>query len=188
MSAPDQWPRTKYETCARRQKGIHAARWPRPYGQTARFPSLDYPWSRNSRSGRRNSDNADLQTEPVVEHLERLGQRLLIEGNQIAASRGLADYFKFFGHPQCLLYQTLDQNRQPSQGMRSLFLQETIKRGIFMPSLVVGYSHSDAHVDQTLEAIDSALQVYARALDDGYASYLVGRPSQVVYRSHNVSY
>lgn len=125
------------------------------------------------------------QSEPVVEHLERLGQRLLSEGNKIAADRGLADYFRIYGYPQCLLYSTLDKNRQPSQGMRSLFLQETIKRGILMPSLVVSYAHTDAQIDRTLEAIDSALQIYARALEEGYKTYLVGRPSQIVYRAYN---
>ncbi len=42
----------------------------------------------------------------------------------------------------------------------SLFLQETIARGILMPSLVVSYSHGDEDIDRTVEAIDGALGVY----------------------------
>ena len=34
-------------------------------------------------------------------------------------------------------------------------------------------------------AIDAALQIYARALNDGVEKYLVGRPSQVVQRRFN---
>ena len=41
------------------------------------------------------------------------------------------------------------------------------RRGVFAPSLVVSYSHSDDDIDRTVEAIDSALGVYRRALEDG---------------------
>ena len=73
----------------------------------------------------------------------------------------------------------------PSQAFRSLFLQELIKRGVLAPSLVVSYSHSDEDIDRTIDAIDGALGVYRRALDDGVERYLVGRPSNVVFRRYN---
>ena len=50
-----------------------------------------------------------------------------------------------------------------------------------MPSLVVSYSHTDADIDHTIEAIDGALSVYARAMVDGTEPYLVGRPSRMVF-------
>ena len=127
------------------------------------------------------------ESEPVIAHLERTGQRLLEEGNSIARSHGLEKHFKIFGHPQCLFYSTVDAELKPSQEFRSLFLQETIRRGILMPSLIVSYSHSDADIDRTLEAIDRALEIYKRALTDGFQSYLVGRPSQIVYRRYNIA-
>jgi glutamate-1-semialdehyde 2,1-aminomutase len=98
---------------------------------------------------------------------------------------GLVNHVKISGRPCCLLFGTLDRNGQPSQAYRTLFLQETIKRGVIMPSLVVSYSHTDVDVDATIEAIDGALEVYARALEDGAERYLVGRPSQTVYRRYN---
>jgi glutamate-1-semialdehyde 2,1-aminomutase len=124
--------------------------------------------------------------EPVIEHLERIGRRLCEEGNAIAKRRGLSDHFRISGKPQSLLYMTLDEQRKPSQGFRTLFLQETIRRGVLMPSLVVSYAHTDEDVDRTLEAIDGALEIYARALADGFQAHLVGRPSQIVYRNYNV--
>jgi glutamate-1-semialdehyde 2,1-aminomutase len=89
------------------------------------------------------------------------------------------------GRPCNLIYTTLDQNRKPSQHFRALFLQETLARGVIMPSLVVSYSHSDEDIDRTVEAIDGALGVYRRALDDGVEKYLVGRPTEIVYRRFN---
>ncbi len=44
-----------------------------------------------------------------------------------------------------------------------------------MPSLAVSYSHTDADIDKTIDAIDGALQIDVRALNDGVGNYLVGR-------------
>ena len=54
-----------------------------------------------------------------------------------------------------------------------------------MPSLAVSYSHSDEDIELTGVAIDGALGVYRRALDEGPDRYLVGRPSERVYRYYN---
>ncbi|MGH6609106.1 MAG: glutamate-1-semialdehyde 2,1-aminomutase, partial [Burkholderiaceae bacterium] len=87
--------------------------------------------------------------------------------------------------PCHLLYATLDQQMQPSQAFRTLFLQEIIKRGVIAPSLVVSYSHSDADIDRTIDAIEGALVVYKQALEDGVERYLVGPSVKPVYRRYN---
>lgn len=122
---------------------------------------------------------------PVIEHLVRQGKKLK-DGITAAAHRhGLADYVKVVGRPSCLAYTTLDPRKQPSQAFRSLFLQETIKRGVLMPSLVLSYAHDDTAIAETIAAVDGALAVYARAMEDGVERHLVGRPSQVVFRRYN---
>lgn len=123
--------------------------------------------------------------EPVIEHLARQGQRLKEGFDQSIVRHGLENHISTLGKPCCLTYRTLGPNLQPSQAFRTLLLQETIKRGVLMPSLIVGYAHSDGDIDQTVDAIDGALDVYARALNDGVEKHLVGRPSQVVYRAYN---
>ncbi len=123
--------------------------------------------------------------EPVVEHLHRAGERLRSAFQQVSAKNGLEKHVAIMGRACNLLFTTLDGDGKPSQLFRSLFLQETIKRGVIMPSLVVSYSHTDADVDQTIDAIDAAMAVYKRALDDGAEKYLVGRPSEPVYRTYN---
>jgi glutamate-1-semialdehyde 2,1-aminomutase len=69
--------------------------------------------------------------------------------------------------------------------MRTLLLQETIQRGILMTSLVVSYSHTDEDIDKTLDAIDGAMSIYAKALADDVSSYLIGPPSQLEFRKYN---
>jgi len=125
------------------------------------------------------------RNEPVIEHLNRHGAVLRAGAEEAIRRRGLESHVKIFGRPCCLLYATFDRNGKPSQAYRSLFLQETIKRGVIMPSLVVSYSHTAADIDATVEAIDGALEVYTRVLEDGAERYLVGRPSQIVYRRFN---
>ncbi len=69
--------------------------------------------------------------------------------------------------------------------MRTLLLQETIRRGILMPSLVVSYTHTDTDIDKTIDALDGALGVYRKALDGRPQDYLNGRPSEPVMRAFN---
>ena len=64
-------------------------------------------------------------------------------------------------------------------------MQEMIKRGIIGPSLVISYSHSDADVQKTIDCLDGALEVYAKALNDGVEQHLIGRPLKIVYRKYN---
>ncbi|KAB2709461.1 glutamate-1-semialdehyde 2,1-aminomutase [Brucella intermedia] len=123
--------------------------------------------------------------EPVIERLYEQGSKLAAGVNAAIAAHGLQKHVRLFGRPCCLAYGTLDEAGQPSQAFRTLFLQETIRRGVLMPSLVVSYTHSDTDIARTVDAIDGALGIYVRALNDGVGSYLTGRPSQVVYRRFN---
>ena len=119
--------------------------------------------------------------EPVVEHLFRQGERLTAGIRGVAAARGLERHVTVVGFPCNLLYATLDRDGRPSQAFRALFLQETIRRGVLMPSLVVSYSHADRDVERTIEAVDGALEVYARALEDGVERHLTGPPTRPVF-------
>ena len=121
---------------------------------------------------------------PVIEHLHRQGERLLKGIHQAVTANHLQGHFGVDGRACNLIYYTRDENKQPSQPFRSLFLQEIIKRGVIAPSLVVSYSHSDQDIDQTIDAIAEALQVYARALDEGVNKYLVGRSGKPVMRKY----
>ena len=123
--------------------------------------------------------------EPVIETLHRQGERLATGLNTVIAAHGLRDHVRIIGRPCSLVFATLDADKKPSQACRSLLLQELIKRGILGQSLVISYSHTDEDVDRTIEAFDNALPIYKSALDIGVEHFLVGRPSQGVYRKFN---
>lgn len=121
------------------------------------------------------------KSEPVVETLHRQGNRLAAGVRQAIARHGLAEQVTVMGRACNLFYGTKDADGKPSQAFRSLFLQEIIRRGVIGPSFVVSYSHTDADIDKTVEAVDGALAVYARALGDGVDKHLVGAPSRYVF-------
>jgi glutamate-1-semialdehyde 2,1-aminomutase len=123
--------------------------------------------------------------ESVIEQLYAQGERLRRGIERAIANHRLEGYFAVLGKEPNLIYATRDQDNNPSQAFRTLFLQETIKRGLILPSLVVSFSHSDLDIDRTIEGIDEALGVYKKALEFGVGKYLVGRPVKPVYRRFN---
>ncbi len=123
--------------------------------------------------------------EPVIETLHRQGERLRRGVDQAIAAHDLEGVVAVLGRPCNLVYATRDRDRRPSQIFRTLFMQELIRRGVIGPSFVISYSHRDEDVDRTVEAVDGALAVYRRALDDGPERLLEGRPVRPVMRPRN---
>ena len=123
--------------------------------------------------------------EGIVERLYRQGRRLALGFRQAVQAVGLSEYVEVLGKPCNLEFIARDERRERSQAFRTLLLQETIRRGVLMPSLVVSAAHRDEDIDATVEAVGQALRVYRRALEDGVGRHLVGRPSQVVQRKWN---
>ncbi|HTF17148.1 MAG TPA: glutamate-1-semialdehyde 2,1-aminomutase [Chryseolinea sp.] len=121
----------------------------------------------------------------VIDRLYEQGSKL--ERGIMKASRdlNLEDKVSILGPPCCSVYTTRDHDNQPSQPFRTLFLQETMKRGLLMPSTIVSYSHGDQEVNETVEKVHESLVVYRKALDEGIDKYLEGRSVQPVWRKYN---
>ena len=122
----------------------------------------------------------------VVGHLARQGAKLKALVRKSVAEFGLEAQVPIMGKDACFFYGSRDHEGKPSNEFRTLFLQETLKRGIILPSMIVSYSHTDADLDRTAEAVHESLYIYKRALAEGVDKYLVGRAIQSVYRKRNV--
>lgn len=125
------------------------------------------------------------QDEGVIEHLHQQGEKLIHGLNRAIEEAKVTGYFEVIGRPCNLIYATRDPELNRSQPFRTLFLQEMIKRGLLMPSLILSYSHGDAEIDRTINAIGEALTIYRKALDEGVDKYLVGRSVAPVFRTYN---
>jgi glutamate-1-semialdehyde 2,1-aminomutase len=121
----------------------------------------------------------------VVEFLWRQGERLRILVNQSIAENRLEGFFEVIGRPCNLIYATRDQDGNPSQPFRTLFMQELIQRGVIAPSLVVSFSHSDVDINRTAEGVYEAHVIYRKALEEGVEKYLQGRPVKPVNREYS---
>jgi len=121
----------------------------------------------------------------VVDFLWKQGERLRALVNQSIAENRLEGFFELMGRPCNLVFATCDQEGNRSQAFRTLFMQEMIRRGVIAPSFVVSFSHTDADIDRTAEAVYGAHVVYRKTLDDGIDKYLEGRPVKPVNRRFN---
>jgi glutamate-1-semialdehyde 2,1-aminomutase len=128
---------------------------------------------------------AVYEEEDVIGHLRRTGEALRRGIDRVGEQLGVKKHVQAIGHPANLVYTTRDPAGNPSQPFRTLFLQETIRSGLLMPSLVVNFSHRDEEVRRTVDAVGEALAVYRKALDEGIEKYLVGRPVKPVFRKLN---
>ena len=122
--------------------------------------------------------------QPVIEHMHREGERLAQGVQDVVERHGIAAYLHTSGRPSNLVYRTLDPDGNPSQPYRTLFMQELVRNGVLGPSFVVCYSHGDADIDDTIEAVDRAAAVYAKALEHGTDGLLDGRSVKPAIRRH----
>ena len=125
------------------------------------------------------------QEEPVIETLYARGDRLKRGVQQVARAHGVQDYLQVLGRSCNLVFATRGPDGLPSQAYRTLFMQEMLGGGVLSPSFVVSYSHTDEDIDRTLDAVDNAAAVYARALHDGPEAHVLGRSVKPVFRPFN---
>lgn len=119
--------------------------------------------------------------EDVISRLHQAGAELRAGIEGLAVEKGIEPYFGVSGRNSNLVYWSRDADGNPSQAFRTLFLQETIERGLLAPSFVTSLGHGQAEIAQTIEIVGAALDVYAKALVDGIGTHLRGRPVRPVF-------
>lgn len=123
----------------------------------------------------------------VIAHLYETGRRIMEGMSESAARHGIPGLVSAPSDFSCRpMPRYLDRSGEPSAPLRTLFLQELFKHGVFMPWICPSFSHGEPEIAQTLEAIDAACAVYARAVEAGSVDgLLVGPPVQPVFRRFN---
>ncbi|WP_353946602.1 glutamate-1-semialdehyde 2,1-aminomutase [Streptomyces sp. HUAS MG91] len=122
--------------------------------------------------------------EGITARLHTLGERLAAGVREAAATAGVADHVVVRGRASNLVFGTLDEKQRPSQEYRTLFLRHLLAGGVLAPSFVVSSALTDADIEQTVDAVGRACEVYRKALDVGDpAPWLGGRPVKPVFRS-----
>lgn len=124
-----------------------------------------------------------IQREPVIEHIHQIGADLRAGIRELATGVGFD--VKLDGNPaRSSLNFAEGSDGEPHDGLRALFLQETHKRGVlFGVPIFPTFSHDDADVRQTLDAVGAAFDRMDVAHRSGdYAAHLEGLPPGAVFR------
>lgn len=123
--------------------------------------------------------------EDVVGNMHALGERLAAGVREVTDAHGVSDHLVVKGRPCALVFATLDENRQPSQQYRTLFMRQLISNGVIGPSFVVSNALSHDDIDRTVEAVAQACVVYRKALDAGDPTpWMGGRSIKPVFRRY----
>lgn len=127
------------------------------------------------------------QRHGVIQRLAQTGAALAACVRDAAKAAGVERYLTVAGDFACRpVVACLDHDGRPSAEYRTLFLQEMIAKGVFMPWLCPSFRHGDSELQQTAEACRHAAKVYAQAIERRSVSgLLVGPPVKPVMRRYN---
>jgi glutamate-1-semialdehyde 2,1-aminomutase len=129
----------------------------------------------------------EMKQKKVQPHMWRMGTVLKRGLEKLIKQHNLTGKVEVFGFPCNLAMNFRGDDGQPSWGLRTLFLQEVIKRGIlFQGYFAMSFSHKAAEIKKTLSVFDEVMGVYADMLQDGgYEKHLIGAPIKPVFRKRN---
>lgn len=124
----------------------------------------------------------EIKEKPVIKNIWANGLHLMEEFNKITKENSLN--IDLSGYPVRMKMNGKDSRGNDSVLIRSLLIQEMVKRGIFMHPGVefISYSHSKEDIQQTLNAFEDSIAILRKAIsEDKVESYLEGNPSKPVY-------
>lgn len=127
----------------------------------------------------------ELMNKPVIPHIWEMGEKLHKGINSFAEKAGVN--FRITGKPPRGGISAKNANGEDDLLLKSVFLQETVKRGILYGGPVfISYSHSKEDIERTIEASCEAISVLKEAAACGEPEkFLEGEPIGVVFRQRN---
>jgi len=110
--------------------------------------------------------------------------RKLQQGLNLASSAAGLGEVVVCGGPPCS--PVLSFLAEPSDGLRTLFMQEMARRGVLIPYIAPSIAHGEEEIALTSLAAEESLQVVRRVVDgEPLENLLVGPPVQPVFRRFN---
>lgn len=126
----------------------------------------------------------EIEDKRVPDYIWKLGTELMDGYNAIAKEKNLEDVITCIGYPVRMRIICKDENGNDSLLIKSLLLQEMVKRGIFIQPSVqyISYSHTERDVQKTLQAFAEAVDIVGKAIEQGdVKKYLEGEPARPVF-------
>lgn len=128
----------------------------------------------------------EIQKFNLIDHFWKVGQSLMDGIGAAAKEVGAERFVNLQGFSVKPAISFNDESGRTSMTARTLFMQETVARGLLMPYVVPSYAHKEENLEFSLECIRDALAVMKRAAEEsGMKSALVGEPVRPVFRKCN---
>lgn len=125
----------------------------------------------------------EFKTKNVIKHNHSVGDYLIQKSNELFAKKGMSSFMSASTTNWMVAYTFKNKDGVVDNGMRTLMLQEMIKRGVLFQGVMVPcFSHVNADMDFFIEAMSESIDTYTMALEKGYQQFLVGEPTKPVFR------
>lgn len=127
----------------------------------------------------------EFEKHDVIGHNQKLGQQFIDGSKDIIATHGLSHSIRNLQFNWHASLGYFDNEGNNSFGLRTLFHQELIARGILFQGIFCPhFSHTEEDVKQILDAMDDSCAIYKKGLEEGYEKYLTGEPIKPVFRKY----
>jgi glutamate-1-semialdehyde 2,1-aminomutase len=129
---------------------------------------------------------AELSETDATERIWETGRSLQSGLGAVIGAHGLQSMIECRGYPCSPVLAFDGGSAGRTAQLRTLFLQETVRRGVLIPYIAPSLSHGAEDVARTVEAADAALAVVREALEaDRLAEAIEGAVVKPVFRRYN---
>lgn len=127
----------------------------------------------------------EFKTKSVVEHNHHIGRGMVRRVKEVIRSKNLGSFISISEKPFMQIFTMKNNSGEIDNGMRTLMLQEMIKRGVlFQGAFVPCFSHAEEDLDYFSEAFAESCDIFTRALEEGWQKFLIGNPTKPVFRRY----
>jgi glutamate-1-semialdehyde aminotransferase/spore coat polysaccharide biosynthesis protein SpsF (cytidylyltransferase family) len=127
----------------------------------------------------------EFKTKNVLEHNLSIGSYFNSICKEVIAKHQLKEFINQAPSNWMPVLVFKDSAGEVSAGLRTLLMQEMIKRGIlFQGAFVPCFSHVKSDVDYFAAAFNESLTIYVKAMSEGFDKYLIGESAKPVFRKY----
>lgn len=129
----------------------------------------------------------EMKSKHVHDHFWKIGTLIQKEFAALAKKFGMEKQIELIGFAPNLLMSVKDKDGNPSLFLKTVFLQEVIKRGIlFQGAFPVSFSHKEAEVKKTFAVLADVMPVFVKICNSkNPEKHLIGEPIKPVFRKYN---
>jgi glutamate-1-semialdehyde 2,1-aminomutase len=128
----------------------------------------------------------EIRKHDMITHFWKIGQALMDGVRAAAKDVGAEQYVNVLGYSVKPGFSFNDETGNVSMVARTLFLQETVARGLLMPYVVPSYAHKQENINFAVDCIRDTLDVMKKAAEgSGMASAVKGDVVKPVFRKFN---